>query len=72
MQNPAIDDAAWDSEWYLEKASNSDVIVLLAGKPDGVFVIRDSSANNGDFTLSYRYCVPSYVHMCFNRCNVFF
>ena len=54
-QDPAIDQAAWDSDWYIEKATNQEAVARLKDKPDGTFVIRDSASQPGSFALSYVY-----------------
>ena len=53
-QNPAVDEEAWNADWYREKASNQDVVALLQDKAEGTFVIRDSTTETDSFALSYR------------------
>lgn len=55
LLNPAVDQHAWNSVWYKERASNHAAVDALKGKSDGAFVIRDSSSQPGSFALSYRY-----------------
>eukprot|EP00042_Codosiga_hollandica_P006987 m.16647 g.16647 ORF g.16647 m.16647 type:complete len:961 (-) comp28546_c0_seq1:3435-6317(-) len=55
LLNPAIDEAAWNSDWYVEKATAPDVQHMLKDKPDKAFIIRDSTSEPGAFSLSFRF-----------------
>ncbi|EGD76274.1 hypothetical protein PTSG_00976 [Salpingoeca rosetta] len=55
LLNPSVDDEAWAAPWYVEKIANSKVARVLADKPDGTFIIRDSSSQPGCFAMSYRF-----------------
>jgi hypothetical protein len=52
-----VDQEAWNSNWYRERASNEAAMTVLKDKDDGTFVIRDSTAQAGSFALSYRFKV---------------
>ena len=55
LLNPHVDDLAWAAPWYAEKIANSKVNAALQDKPDGAFIIRDSSSQPGCFAMSYRF-----------------
>ena len=63
-QNPAVDEAAWNADWYREKATNQEVVAALKDKPDGAFVIRDSTTEADSFAISYRCDQPISTAAC--------
>ena len=73
-----MDEGAWNSEWYREKATNQEVTALLDGKPDGSFYVRDSTSEPGSFVLSYRYGMVWYgmtvllIVMPYNQMQMYF
>eukprot|EP00042_Codosiga_hollandica_P042248 m.385400 g.385400 ORF g.385400 m.385400 type:complete len:733 (+) comp56281_c0_seq10:113-2311(+) len=69
LLNPTIDETAWNSPWYMERATSKEVCLSLNNKADGAFVIRDSTSEVNGFALSYRFLGATHHTVIHNNDN---